>query len=83
MKQFIFLTEEGSTFQPNSSSLEPDIDNLQVIGFAEGFDAHNAFESMLSENSFLKETTFDRVFALKLAENLNEMYSNKFSIQLF
>ena len=33
MKNYIFITEEEVTYQPNSTSPEPDIENCQVIGF--------------------------------------------------
>ena len=32
MNYYIFLTNEGSTYQPNFESIEPDCDNTQVIG---------------------------------------------------
>jgi hypothetical protein len=35
MKDFIFITFEGYTFQPNSNSDIPDIENMQVVGFSE------------------------------------------------
>jgi hypothetical protein len=31
-KQFIFITFEGVTFQPNSESDTPDIENMKVVG---------------------------------------------------
>lgn len=80
-KRFIFLTDEGSTFQPGSSALEPDVENLQVVGFGEGSDANAAFEAMLFEYSYLKQTSFDKVFALRLSGSVNETNSNQFSIQ--
>lgn len=43
MRHFIFLTQEGYTFQPNSESATPDIENLQVLGTASGADEQNAF----------------------------------------
>ena len=67
MSLFIFLTTEGYTFQPNSESAEPDIENCQVLGFASGADAKEAFLNLLSENEYLKETTFDETFAMELA----------------
>lgn len=36
LKKYIFLTQEGYTYQPNTQSIEPDIENLQVTGFALG-----------------------------------------------
>ncbi|OGX18335.1 MAG: hypothetical protein A3K83_00845 [Omnitrophica WOR_2 bacterium RBG_13_44_8b] len=67
MKKYIFLTAEGYTFQPNRESPEPDIDNLQVIGFARGNNSKEAFWSLVKENSYLLETTFDEIFCYELA----------------
>ncbi len=66
MYNYIFLTHEGYTFQPNSESEIPDIENLQVIGFSVGNSADEAFANLLHENSYLQETTFDEVYCYKL-----------------
>ena len=50
IKKYIFLTVEGYTFQPGSKSVEPDIENLQVIGFSQGKDSKDAFQNLLKEN---------------------------------
>lgn len=49
---FIFITREGYTYQPGSESAGPDIENCQVIGFAEGRDMEEAFENLISQNRF-------------------------------
>lgn len=35
MNKYIFITKEGTTFQPNSQSIESDCENMQVIGIIE------------------------------------------------
>ncbi len=67
MKAFIFVSHEGYTYQPLSESVEPDIENLQVLGFANGESAESAFTQLLTENSWLAETSFHEVFCLELA----------------
>jgi hypothetical protein len=52
MKHYIFLTDEGHTFQPDSKSELPDVENLQVIGFAKGIDADEAYKNLLIENQY-------------------------------
>ncbi len=47
-KHYIFLTLDGYTFQPDSKSVEPDIENLQVVGFAFGVNSKEAFQNLLS-----------------------------------
>jgi len=68
-KNYIFLTLEGHTYQPNSEVVEPDINNLQVIGFSIGVDQKDAFRRLLKENSYLVDTTFDEIFCLELADD--------------
>lgn len=69
INNYIFLTIEGYTFQPNSESILPDINNLQVIGFSSGIDAKDAFRNLLEIHPDLKETNFDEVFCYKLDKN--------------
>ena len=68
MRSFIFLTAEGHTYQPNSEAIEPDCENLQVIGFAEGEDAASAFENLVKENEWLAQTSFRQVQCLELTQ---------------
>lgn len=70
-KSYIFLTFEGNTFQPDSESIEPDIENLQVIGISEGNNSQMAFENLINEKSYLLETTFDEIFSYELSPNFN------------
>jgi len=66
MKSYIFITNEGYTFQPESEAIEPDVENCQVIGFAQGLSEEQAFENMVEENEYLMETTFDELICLEL-----------------
>lgn len=69
MKNYIFLTVEGITFQPDSESSEPDIENLQVIGFAKGMNSKEGFRNLLRERSYLLSTSFDEIFSYELSQN--------------
>jgi len=66
MKTYIFITKEGVTYQPNTVSPEPDIENCQVIGFAKGINENKAFKSLISENEDLLETIFDEIICIEL-----------------
>lgn len=66
LKDFIFITFEGMTFQPNSESDIPDIENMQVIGFEKGFNVNEAFENLKLSQEHLKETTFDEIIGMEL-----------------
>ena len=74
MKAFIFLTEEGYTFQPGSIAAEPDVDNLQVLGFGKGVDLEDAFENYLAENEWIGRTSFREVMCSELKEANYERY---------
>jgi hypothetical protein len=72
MDNYIFLSAEGYTFQPNSNDETPDIENLQVIGFSNGSTADEAFENLLSTHTYLKETSFGSIFCYKLDKHYEE-----------
>jgi hypothetical protein len=74
MNSYIFLTDEGFTFQPGSESDVPEVENLQVLGLANGDSPEAAFETLLKEDEWLRETTFSECFSLKLAETLNSRH---------
>jgi hypothetical protein len=67
MPSYTFLTSEGTTFQPDSESIEPDVENLQVLGFADGPTPDAAFQNLLKENPWLSDTSFTECFSLELA----------------
>jgi hypothetical protein len=75
MKKYIFITCEGSTFQPNSESPEPDIENIQVIGFEQGDSVNDAFNQLLEKNEYLLNTNFDEIFSIQLANDKREYFS--------
>jgi len=70
-KSYIFLTFEGNTFQSDSESIEPDIENMQVIGISKGNNSQMAFENLVKENSYLLETSFDEICSYELSPNFN------------
>jgi hypothetical protein len=75
MAQYIFLTVEGSTFQPDSTNSEPDIENMQVIGFAGGDTVQDAATKLVKLNAYLANTNFDEIFAIQLADDHREYFS--------
>jgi len=77
MRHFIFLTQEGYTFQPNSESATPDIENLQVLGIASGTDEQNAFDNFIKENEYLLDTDYEDVAAMELKNEKHYYFSLK------
>lgn len=67
MKQYIFLTTEGFTFQPGSEGIKAEIDNCQVLGFGDGNNPESAFQNLLQLNNYLLATTFDEAFCYELS----------------
>ncbi len=68
MRKFIFITSGGFTFQPDSEDYEPDIENLQVVGFGEGDTIDSALKSMLKENSYLSKSNFNKVIGIEIKD---------------
>jgi hypothetical protein len=66
MNSYILLTPDGYTFSPNSDGAEPDVENLQVLGFSEGVDEKDAFWNFLAENPHLGEKGFDEVICIEI-----------------
>ncbi len=68
MPSFIFLSEEGMTFQPNAVLATQNVlRNPQVLGIAEGVNAGNAFLNLVRHDRSLLDTRFDEVVCLELA----------------
>ena len=75
MRYYIFITQEGATYQPNSMATIPDAENCQVLGFGQGDGISEAYANFTKNNIWLQETTFVRVMAYELmAEQLVGIY---------
>lgn len=76
MKSYIFITNEGYTYQPNSETIDPDVENCQVIGFSNGNNPHDAFVKFLKSNEYFKNTSFNEIFSIELKnENMKTYFS--------
>lgn len=81
MKSYIFITSEGLTYQPGSEEIEPDIENCQVIGFAQGTNEKKAFDNLIEENQYLFETTFDELICMELKHSNYHKHSKYFNLR--
>ena len=72
-KNFIFVTTEGSTFQPNSDYVESEYDNLQVVGFSKGDTPDKAFEIFLKENKDILKSNFDEIICWQLSDEYDKI----------
>jgi hypothetical protein len=66
MNNYIFITNEGVTYQPDNTSFEPDIENCQVIGFAKGNNEEAAFKNLKKDNKYLLDTNFNEITCIEL-----------------
>lgn len=80
MNSYIFITTEGYTYQPNSESSEPDIENCQIVGFAKGTDPQKAFENLIKENAYLLDTTFDELTCFELKHHDHSAHTSYFHL---
>lgn len=72
MSKYIFLTNEGYTYQPDSESIEPDCENSQLIGIANGITQEEAFENLMNEKEYLRQLKFNEIYCYKLAEDYEQ-----------
>ena len=72
MNSYIFLTDEGYTFQPETEEEPVVIDSLQTIGTARGIDAMDAYRNLLAENPQLQEKRFEKIFCYQVEEPVKE-----------
>ncbi len=68
MNSYIFLTDEGYTFQPETEDKPVVIDSLETIGTAQGTDAMDAYRNLLAENPQLQERKFEKIFCYQVDE---------------
>jgi len=72
MKSYIFLTDEGYTFQPETGEEPVEIESLQTIGIAKGPDAMDAYRNLLAKNPHLQERKFEKIFCYQVDEPVRE-----------
>lgn len=71
MRQFIFLTFEGFTTTPANK----DIENLQVLGNAQGINEKQAFKNLVKENGYLLDTDYNEVVGIELKNKKRSYFS--------
>lgn len=76
MNNYIFLTNEGYTYQPNSSSIEPDCENAQVLGIVTGESENDALKNLLEQNAYLEDSSFNEIYCYKISNDCIITYFN-------
>ena len=62
MKNYLFFTDEGYCYDP----LKKEIQNIQILGCAEGIDILEAFQNFKENESYLSKFSFKNVIALEI-----------------
>lgn len=70
-KIFMFLTSDGITFS-SCKKTEPDVDNFQVLGWAEGCTEEDAFHNFVNSNRWILETDFEEVISVEVKSRVHE-----------
>ena len=76
LNHYIFVSDEGYTFQPNKDELGDEVDNLQVIGLSEGETPSEAFKNLVQDNTYLAKTTFNELKCYKICSPQEVVYFN-------
>lgn len=76
-REFIFYTHEGCTFQPNSKSDMPDVENCQVLGWGKGNTAKKAFDNFRKESYWFKASKFNEVIGAELKDEKTYYFNLK------
>ena len=61
MKNFLFFTREGFTFDSNNKEIQ----NMQILGDATGKDVLEAFKNFKINQPYLKNFSFTNVMAIQ------------------
>lgn len=72
-KLFLFVTFDGVTFSSDELD-EPDVDNLQVLGYGEGLDEDEAFKDFLAQNQWVLDKRFEEAICVEIK---NRIYKRK------
>lgn len=59
--KYIFYTTDGFTQDLNNK----DIENCQILGFANGKNVSEAYNNLLLENNYLKNYSFNKILAME------------------
>ena len=70
MNKYIFITDEGITYQPNSNEIEPDCYNSQVIGIIEGENEDEAYSNLIKKYEYLNEMEFNEVYCYQIKSDV-------------
>lgn len=62
MNNYVFISNEGTTYQPDGSFIE----NSQVVGYGYGDTVDDALNNMIAESSYLINNSFRELLAIEI-----------------
>lgn len=71
MPSYIFLTQEGFAQAPNLEGIE----NLQLLGIAIDETSKQAFQKILQENDWIKDSDYKEVICFELKSDRGEYFT--------
>jgi len=80
IRNYIFYTTEGTTFQPLLTAEYPDypdVENCQILGWAKGCNPKEAFELLKFEYPWICDSSFVEVIASELKDRKTYYFSLK------
>ena len=77
IRSFLFYTNEGYTFQPNSESDISDVENCQILGWGKGSNSKEAFDNFRKESPWLKILRFNQVIVVELKDEKTYCFNLK------
>jgi len=77
IRNFIFYTTEGHTFQSNSKADIPDVENCQVLGWGKGGTIEDAFKNFKKESLWLDASGFNEVIGVELKNDKTYFFNLK------
>lgn len=74
MKSFLFYTTQGYTFSPCEDTVEPDVENCQILGWEKGETTESAYVRLLANNPWIKEKEFTKVVGVEIVEGSEKCF---------
>ncbi len=68
---YLFLTPDGVTYS-SCEEVYPDVENFQVLGWAEGNTEEEAFEEFVKNNKWVLKTNFENVVCIEVRKGIHE-----------
>lgn len=76
LRNFIFYTTEGLTFEPNTDG-DFCVENCQILGWAKGYNPRDALLNLKIESPWLENSKFEEIIASELKDEKTYYFNLK------